>query len=50
MKKIYTRPEVQVNETEVSQMMAVSIQSGSADPDLGVLSKEDEGSWDIWEE
>lgn len=49
MKK-YIAPAVQVNETEVSQMMAVSLQDGSADPSKPVLSKEDtQEDWAIWE-
>jgi hypothetical protein len=47
MKKIYSAPALLVNETEVQQMVAVSLIDGTADPDGEVLTKENAG-WDIW--
>lgn len=47
MKKMYMMPAMQVNEAQVQNMMAVSINDGSADPGKPVLTKED-NSWDIW--
>ena len=47
MKKTYMMPALQVNEAQVSNMVAVSIQNGSADPYGEVLTKED-NSWDFW--
>lgn len=49
MKKIYMTPAVQVNETQVQNLMAVSLLEGNADPDTEVLSKED-AEWTIWDE
>ena len=49
MKKIYVMPALQVNEAEVINMMAVSLQDGNADPDKPVLTKENE-DWDFWGE
>lgn len=40
-------PALQVNEAEVINMMAVSLQDGNADPGKPVLTKEDNG-WDFW--
>lgn len=48
MKK-YMMPAMQVNEAEVQNMMAVSLQGGSADPNGEVLSKEDK-DWDLWDD
>lgn len=42
-------PAVQVNETQVQNLMAVSLLEGNADPDTEVLSKED-AEWTIWDE
>ena len=47
MKKTYMMPAVQVNEAEVINMMAISLQGGNADPNAEVLTKEDAG-WDLW--
>ncbi|MBO7067746.1 MAG: hypothetical protein J6W52_03575 [Bacteroidaceae bacterium] len=47
MKKTYSTPGALVNETEVENMMAVSLIDGSADPNAEVLTKED-SSWDMW--
>ena len=47
--KSYMMPAMQVNEAEVLNMMAVSLQDGSADPNGEVLTKEDE-SWEFWDE
>ena len=47
MKKTYMMPAVQVNEAEVLDMMAVSLQDTNADPGKEVLTKED-NSWDFW--
>ena len=41
-------PALQVSEAQVQNMMAVSLQDGSADPDQPVLTKEDD-SWDDWD-
>ena len=49
MKKMYLMPALQVNEAQVTNMMAVSLQDGNADPDKPVLTKED-ADWDIWGE
>ena len=43
------RPALQVNETEVQNIIAVSLQNGDADPNAEVLTKENNG-WDIWGE
>ena len=48
MKKAYIIPAIQINETVVSEMLAVSIIEGSADGEQPVLSKEN--TWDIWSE
>ena len=42
-------PALQVNEAQVSNMMAVSLQDGNADAGKEVLTKED-SSWDIWDD
>ena len=42
-------PALQVNEAEVVNMMALSLQDGNADPDKEVLTKEN-GDWDFWGE
>ena len=47
MKKTYMTPALQVNEAEVINMMAVSLQNGDADPDKDVLAK-GEKDWDFW--
>lgn len=47
MKKTYLIPAVQVNEAEVINMMAVSLQEGSADASAEVLTKEST-DWDFW--
>lgn len=46
MKKIYMTPEVKINETVVSQMMALSLQDKEAD-DSDALVYEDP-DWDLW--
>ena len=48
MKKTYMKPALQVNEAQVINMMAVSLQDGYADPSEDVLSKED-NAWDLWD-
>lgn len=47
MKKIYSTPLVEINETEAFEMMALSLQKDAADGST-VLSRED--NWDIWDE
>lgn len=47
MKKKYVLPELAADEAQASQMMAVSILDGDADPQKPVLTKEDNG-WEIW--
>ena len=47
MKRTYLQPELVSNETQASQMMAVSIVDGDADPSKPILTKEDK-NWDIW--
>lgn len=47
MKKTYMMPALQVNEAQVQNIMAVSLQDGSADPSKDVLTKEDK-NWDFW--
>ncbi len=49
MKKTYMMPALQVNEAEVQNIVAVSLQDGNADPNAEVLTKEN-NSWDIWNE
>ena len=49
MKKTYLKPNLKSETALASQMMAVSIQDGNADPDKPVLSKEDAG-WEIWDD
>ena len=48
MKKNYMTPELLVNEVQVSNMMALSLQNNNADPNAEVLTKEDTG-WNIWD-
>ena len=40
-------PALQVNEAEVINMMAVSLQDGNADPGVEVLTKENT-NWNLW--
>lgn len=47
MKRTYIMPALQVNEAEVQNIIAVSIQNGNADPSAEVLTKED-AAWEIW--
>ena len=47
MRKTYMMPAMQVNEAEVINMMAVSLQDGNADPNAEVLTKEN-ADWDLW--
>lgn len=47
MKKTYIKPALQVNEAQVINMMAVSLQDGYADPSQESLGKED-NAWDLW--
>ena len=42
------KPALQVNEAQVINMMAVSLQDGNADSSEDVLSKED-NAWDLWD-
>lgn len=42
------KPALQVNEAQVINIMAVSLQDGYADPSEDVLSKED-NAWDLWD-
>ena len=49
MKQTYILPALQVNEAEVINMMAVSLQDGNADPSAEVLTKENT-DWDFWGE
>lgn len=49
MKKTYMMPALQVNEAEVQNIVAVSLQVGNADPNAEVLTKEN-NNWDIWNE
>lgn len=48
MKK-YITPVVEICETQVEQMMALSIVDGGADKDKPVLVEED-NDWNIWGE
>lgn len=47
--KQYIKPDMELLHAESVEMMAVSLQNGSADPDKPVLTKEND-DWDIWEE
>lgn len=47
MKK-YIKPEAEVLEVALEGMVALSVQSGQADPGSDVLVKEDK-DWDIWQ-
>ena len=47
MKKTYMMPALQLNEAQVSNMIAVSLQDGKADGNAEVLTKED-NTWEIW--
>ena len=49
MNKTYMVHAMQVNEAEVINMMAVSLQDGNADPNAEVLTKENTG-WEIWDD
>ena len=42
-------PALQVSEAEAQTMMALSTQDGNADPNVEVLTKEN-NLWDIWGE
>lgn len=46
MKKTYMAPAVEINETMTCQMMALSIQDGSADSSDALVKKESD--WDMW--
>ncbi len=48
MKKIYITPAVEINETMVCQMMALSIQDVAADS--SPILVEEEVDMDIWED
>lgn len=48
MKKTYITPEMEINETVVANMMALSLMEGNADSNKPALVEE-EASWDIWE-
>lgn len=52
MKKTYTMPALQVNETQVENLMAVSLTLNSDKEVDGsaALSREDDGDWNIWAE
>lgn len=52
MKKVYYAPALQVEETQVCNMMAVSLKISSETEVDGseALSKENDGDWSIWEE
>ena len=48
MKKMYTTPVVEINETMASQMMALSIQTGAADDsDVLVKGEQNDVTWDL---
>ena len=47
MKKSYIIPSQFVCELHARNIMAVSLQDGSADPDAEVLTKEN-SDWDLW--
>ena len=47
MKRHYITPEAEQLQTEVQSMLALSLVSGTADPDNEVLVKDNE-DWDIW--
>lgn len=49
MKKTYSMPALQVCEAEATNMMAVSLKDGNADPSKEVLTKEND-DWNIWDE
>ncbi len=48
MKKTYIAPVVEINETMVCQMMALSLQDGSADNSDALVKKAND--WDMWGE
>lgn len=51
MKKTYMTPEVEVNETLVSSMMALSIpDAGEGTPGENVDVKAAKNDWDMWGE
>lgn len=47
--KQYIKPSIELLYAEISEMLAVSIVDGDADPSKVVLTKEN-NDWDIWEE
>lgn len=50
MKKVYTMPEIQVNETQATSLLAASIAISNKEVDGSqALSKEDT-DWNIWED
>ena len=47
--KTYMKPALQVDEAQAQNMMAVSIEDDSADPDKEVLTKKNE-AWEYWDD
>lgn len=45
--KTYHKPETEILPIELEQMVALSVQTGDADPSSPILVKENE-HWDIW--
>lgn len=47
--KTYMKPALQVDEAQVQNMMAVSLEDDNADPDKEVLTKKNE-AWEYWDD
>ena len=47
--RLYIKPSIELLQAECSQMTAVSLQDGSADPSKEVLTKEN-NDWNLWDE
>jgi len=51
MKKTYISPDTTAVEIQAQQLVAMSVQNGTADPNGDVLSREIDEMWeDIWAE
>lgn len=49
MKKTYITPALQVDEAQVQNLMAVSLQINTTEVDGSAALSKEEGDWDIWD-
>lgn len=47
MKRLYKKPEVDVIKVQLTQMIALSKVEENADPEIDVLSRDGELSWEL---